>query len=73
MDADWHAIVHRLLNALPEDLRRPLALSALEELDSRQIAAVIGIPEGTVRTRIMRARNILKQKLASVKEGRHAE
>lgn len=73
MDADWNAIVHRLLNALPEDLRQPLALSALEELDSRQIAAVMGIPEGTVRTRIMRARSILKQKLASLKECRHAE
>jgi DNA-directed RNA polymerase specialized sigma24 family protein len=40
----------------------------VEELNSREIAAVMDIAEGTVRTRIMRARQILKQKL----EGRHA-
>ena len=46
-----------------EDLRQPLALSAVDELTSREIAEVMGINEGTVRTRIMRARQILKQKL----------
>jgi RNA polymerase sigma-70 factor (ECF subfamily) len=73
MDADWSAIVHRLIDTLPEDLRQPLALSALKELDSPQIAVIIGIPEATVRTRIMRARSILKQKLARYKEGHHAD
>ncbi len=62
--SDWTALVHRLVDALPEDLRLPLALSAIDELSSREVAAVMGIPEGTVRTRIMRARQILKQKLA---------
>jgi RNA polymerase sigma-70 factor (ECF subfamily) len=62
--ADWSAAVHRLVDSLPEELRRPLALAAVEELNSREIAQVMGIAEGTVRTRIMRARQILKQKLA---------
>jgi RNA polymerase sigma-70 factor, ECF subfamily len=62
--SDWTALVHRLLDALPEDLRLPLALSAIDELSSVEVALVMGIPEGTVRTRIMRARQILKQKLA---------
>jgi RNA polymerase sigma-70 factor (ECF subfamily) len=61
---DWNAVVHRLMDALPEDLRQPLALLAIDELSSLEIAAVMGIREGTVRTRIMRARQILKQKLA---------
>jgi RNA polymerase sigma-70 factor, ECF subfamily len=61
---DWTAVVHRLIDALPEDLRQPLALSAVDELSSPEIASVMGIREGTVRTRIMRARQILKQKLA---------
>lgn len=61
---DWNAVVHRLMDALPEDLRQPLALSAVDEMSSPEIAAVMGIREGTVRTRIMRARQILKQKLA---------
>ncbi len=63
--SDWTALVHRLLDALPDDLRLPLALSAIDELSSAEVALVMGIPEGTVRTRIMRARQILKQKLAN--------
>lgn len=61
---DWNAAVHRMIDALPEDLRHPLALSGLEEMNSREIAAVMGIPEGTVRTRLARARQLLRQKLA---------
>lgn len=71
IDGDLHATVHRLMDALPEELRRPLALSAVEEMTSREIAAVLEIPEGTVRTRIMRARQILKEKLAARLESRH--
>jgi len=33
-------------------------------MNSREIGEVMGLPEGTVRTRLMRAREILKQKLA---------
>jgi RNA polymerase sigma-70 factor (ECF subfamily) len=69
--SDWNATVHRLIDGLPEELRLPLALSSVEEMNSVEIAAVMGIPEGTVRTRLMRAREILKQKLAAVTEGRH--
>jgi RNA polymerase sigma-70 factor, ECF subfamily len=61
--ADRNALVHRLVDALPEELRQPLALSTVEEMTSREIAEVMGIPEGTVRTRILRARQILKEKL----------
>jgi RNA polymerase sigma-70 factor (ECF subfamily) len=62
--ADWNAVVHRMIDALPDELRVPLALSGLEEMNSREVAAVMGIPEGTVRTRLRRAREMLKQKLA---------
>jgi DNA-directed RNA polymerase specialized sigma24 family protein len=31
----------------------------------------MGLPEGTVRTRLMRARQILKEKLTRKTEGRH--
>jgi RNA polymerase sigma-70 factor, ECF subfamily len=69
--ADWNAAVHRLVDTLPEELRQPLALSTVEELSSAEIARVMGIAEGTVRTRLMRARQVLKQKLAGLMEGRH--
>jgi RNA polymerase sigma-70 factor (ECF subfamily) len=73
VSADRRAAVERLVDALPEELRQPLALAAVEELSSREIAQVMGITEGTVRTRIMRARQILKQKLAVLMEGRHEQ
>ena len=66
------ARIHRLIDALPEELRQPLVLSTLEEMTSAQIGAALGIPEGTVRTRIQRARLLLKQKLGPVTEVRHA-
>lgn len=68
--ADWEAAVHRLIDSLPEDLRQPLALSV--EMNSREIAAAMGIAEGTVRTRLMRARAMLREKIAAMEERRYA-
>ena len=67
--ADSTAVVQRLIDALPEELRQPLALSAIEELRSGEIAVLMGISEGTVRSRIMRARQILRQKLGAMEGG----
>ena len=64
--ANQHAVVHHLIDALPEELRLPLVLSAFDELNSREIAGILGIPEGTVRTRLQRARQMLRQKLAAL-------
>ncbi len=69
--SDLEAIVRRLIDALPEEFRQPLVLSALEEMTSRQIAAVLDIPESTVRGRLMRARQMVKERLAARLENRH--
>ena len=69
--ADWIATVRRLMDALPESLRQPLALASVEELGCREIAQIMGIAEGTVRTRIMRARQILRQKLTALLGGQN--
>lgn len=71
--SDWHGKVHRLIDALPEELRQPLALSTIQELSSGEIAAILGIPEGTVRTRVMRARTLLREKLAAMEEKGYAK
>jgi RNA polymerase sigma-70 factor (ECF subfamily) len=73
LHADSQAIIHRLIDALPEELRQPIALSSIQELNSREIAEILGIPEGTVRTRLMRARQMLKQKLSAHMEPRYAK
>ena len=70
--ADRHAVVHSMIDALPEELRLPLVLSTSDELNSREIGLVLGVPEGTVRTRLQRARQLLRQKLVAHEEVRHA-
>lgn len=62
------ALLDKLISALPRSLREPLILSSIEELRSAEIASILGIPEGSVRTRLMRAREILKQKLTALLE-----
>ena len=59
-EMDERALLHELIEALPVELREPLLLSAMEELSSREVGLVMGIPEGTVRTRLMRARAELR-------------
>lgn len=61
-------LMETLVAALPPELRGPLQLSTVEEMSAGEIAAVVGIPEATVRTRLYRARQILKEKLAALTE-----
>lgn len=70
--ADRHAVVHTMIEALPEELRLPLVLSAYDELNSREIGRILGVPEGTVRTRLQRARQLLRQKLGALEEAHYA-
>lgn len=64
--------IHRLIDALPEKLRRPLALSSIEEMTTPEIAAVMGLPEGTVRRLLMEARTLVKQKMARMERSNYA-
>lgn len=61
-DIDERALLRELIAELPEELRDTLRLSALEELNSREIGELMNVPEGTVRTRLMRARDELHEK-----------
>ena len=56
--------LEKLIAALPEKLRAPLILSAIEEMSPREIAATLNINEAAVRSRVFRARQTLKDKLA---------
>lgn len=70
---DERALLRRLIETLPEDLRQPLVLCAIEEMTSREVGIAIGIPEGTVRTRVMRARTELKRKFEATQAKRNGE
>jgi RNA polymerase sigma-70 factor (ECF subfamily) len=64
------SLAEKLIANLPAELRSVLTLSAIEEMNSTEIASVLGIPDTSVRTRLFRARQLLKEKLVSVLEGR---
>jgi RNA polymerase sigma-70 factor (ECF subfamily) len=68
--AEMRQMLERLIAGLPEELRHTLELSTVQELNSAEIAEVMKIPEGSVRTRLFRARKQLKEKLAVLLEGR---
>ena len=53
------------LQALPADFRAPIVLRDVLGLDYAEIAQVLGIPPGTVRSRIARGRRALADRLAS--------
>ncbi len=54
----WQAI-----DALPEKLRVVVVLSGIEEHDLREVARLLGLPEGTVKSRMFLARHRLKEQL----------
>ena len=56
-------VLERMIAALPEKLRLPLVLSTIEEMSPREVAATLRINEAAVRSRIFRARHILREKL----------
>ena len=56
--------LERLIEALPAKLREPLVLSTVEGMSAREVAAALGMSEVTVRSRVFRARQILKERLA---------
>jgi RNA polymerase sigma-70 factor (ECF subfamily) len=59
--ADERRALARLLANLPEEQREVLVLREIEDMGYREIAAVIGIPIGTVMSRLSRARAALKE------------
>ena len=83
-DADWQGAVDGRevlrvelrevaieMDRLPGEQREVLLLAAVEELRYDEIAAVLGIPVGTVMSRLSRARERLRRIFAEPRESRH--
>lgn len=62
---EMQSLLERLVASLPRDLRETLELSTIQELSSAEIGQIMNIPENSVRTRLFRARRMLKEKLAA--------
>lgn len=62
---DTTARVRQEIARLPEKLRLVLLLNAIDGMETREVALMLGIPEATVRSRLHLARKQLLRKLMS--------
>lgn len=62
-DGDDLALMKDMVEALPENMRAVIHLFYYEELSVRQIAATLGLTEQNVKTRLSRARDLLRKNL----------
>ena len=65
------ALLERLISGLPGQLRHVITLATLRELSLSEVAAVLEVPEAAVRSRLFRARQMLKEKLHSLTRRQH--
>src|SRR5947208_4006722 len=63
VDAERRAAVQRAIVTLPEKYRAPLILRDVEGKTYDEISQILGTSEGTVKSRISRARGFLRDKM----------
>ncbi len=56
--------IREALSRLPEKFRQPLVLFYLEDFSVKEIKDILRIPEGTVKSRLSKARQLLKEHLS---------
>jgi RNA polymerase sigma-70 factor, ECF subfamily len=62
--AQARRLLEAKIDALPDAFRTVFVLRAVEELSVEEVAAALGIPEATVRSRFFRARGLLREALS---------
>jgi RNA polymerase sigma-70 factor (ECF subfamily) len=53
-------LLHEALKRLPDHYRTPLVLTHVEGLPLNEVARILNLPEGTIKSRLFRARALLK-------------
>jgi len=69
-DAQARALLDRVLETLPDELRAVFVLFELEEMPTAEIAALLEIPSGTVASRLRRAREEFELHVTRIKARR---
>lgn len=75
-DAQWHAIemkrqLESALAALPEDYRRVYEMRDIEDQPGEKVAEALGISVAAMKSRLHRARALLREKLDGLLTGNH--
>ena len=68
-EREREAFLHAQLDQLPEKYRLVLTLRYLQHLSYHEIATVLNVPMGTVKTHIHRARRLLTERLDEWESG----
>jgi RNA polymerase sigma-70 factor (ECF subfamily) len=63
--SEMRRLLEAQIDALPDDYRVVFVMRAVEELSVEETAETLGIPQATVRTRLFRARSLLREGLAA--------
>jgi len=63
---DLHQFIHEQIELLPVQYRTVLTLYHLEEFSYQEIEQITGMPEGTIKSYLFRAKALLKEKLKCV-------
>lgn len=59
-----HGDLGAAMQALPDELRAVLVATAIDGLTTKEAARLLSVPQGTVKTRLMRARRTLQEALS---------
>lgn len=66
LHAEEHHLLHEAVLRIPSSLRIVLVLHDMEELETDQVAQILGLQPGTVRVRLHRARLSVRQEMSRV-------
>jgi RNA polymerase sigma-70 factor, ECF subfamily len=61
--SEFQEHLERAMDELPEKLRIVLVLAGVEGYDTREVAGLLGLPEGTIKSRLHAARKKLAERL----------
>jgi RNA polymerase sigma-70 factor (ECF subfamily) len=62
---EMRSLIEAQIDLLPDDFRAVFMLRSVEEMSVEETAEALGIPPATVRTRLFRARSLLREGLAA--------
>ena len=66
---DQSAYIIGLIEHLPAVYRAILTMFHLQEMSYKEIAEIVNMPEGTIKSYLFRARKLLKERLIAAEEG----